>query len=377
MNVLPALPILVEREVDIMRIGIACGGTGGHIFPGLAVAQVLKGRKHDVVLWLAGRDVESVSTSDWKGPIVSIGGQGLPSGISRRSLIAVWSLFCAIIKSWLKMRNLRPDVLLAMGGYGSVGPVMAAHFLGIPIVLHEANVIPGRAIEFLSKYAAVVAISFEDSKQYIEHKNLAFTGFPLRPDINEEIAEGLIATRHFTVLVMGGSQGAHLLNEVATSALCRLHLQGIPIQVIHLSGANDERMVKKTYENAGVPCVVLGFLKEMARAYSQADFIVARSGAATCAELVARRIPAVLIPLPTAIRNHQAANARAISMNKGAVVMEEKDLDPERLSEFIKECYRNPEILEKMKEALKNVSTNNAAERLADILEKEVRNKTA
>lgn len=360
-----------------MRIAIACGGTGGHIFPGLAVAQVLKDRKHDVMLWLAGRDVETVSTSGWSGPVISVGGQGLPGGISFRSLAAVWSLLCAVMKSCLQMRKLRPDVLLAMGGYGSVGPVMAAHFLNIPVVLHEANVIPGRAIEFLSKYASVVAISFETSTQHMRHRNLVFTGFPLRQDIDKVVGEGLIATKYFTVLIMGGSQGAHALNEIAVSALCRLHMQGIPAQVIHLSGARDEEMVRTTYENAGVPYVVMGFLKEMAKAYSQADLVVARSGAATCAELVARRIPAVLIPLPSAMRNHQVANARAIEKSGGVVVMEEKDLSPDRLAGFIKECYRNPEILDKMREALKTIPVSNAAGKLADIVVRVAEGKTA
>jgi len=134
-----------------MRIGIACGGTGGHIFPGLAVAQLLTNRKHDVVLWLAGRDVESVSTSGWIGSVVSIGGKGLPVGFSLRSFTAIWSLFCAVAKSWLRMRKQPPDAIVAMGGYGSVGPVIAAYILGIPVILHEANVIPGRACRNLQK----------------------------------------------------------------------------------------------------------------------------------------------------------------------------------------------------------------------------------
>ncbi|MDD4872244.1 MAG: UDP-N-acetylglucosamine--N-acetylmuramyl-(pentapeptide) pyrophosphoryl-undecaprenol N-acetylglucosamine transferase, partial [Kiritimatiellae bacterium] len=266
--------------------------------------------------------------------------------------------------------------LLAMGGYGSVGPVLAARTLGIPIVLHEANAIPGRAIEMLSRYAFALAISFESSAGYISHPRIVLTGFPVRQDIRSDKKEGMMKTSKFTVLVMGGSQGAHKLNEIASAAFCDLHLNGIPVQVIHLTGVKDEQIVRKVYNEAGVPCTVLSFLKEMATAYNQADMVIARAGAATCAEIAARAVPAVLVPLPTAMRDHQTANARSLAKSGGVEVMIEKDFTVEKLSTYVRECYRNPEKLDRMKEALKNIPSSNAAEKISDLLEKIVRSKS-
>ena len=358
-----------EHGENGMKIGVACGGTGGHIFPGLAVADVLKKRGHEVVLWLTGRDVEAVSTSRWSGSVVSAGGRGLPTGLSLRSVKGLASLAAAFMRCWLTMRKNRPDVLIAMGGYGSVGPALAAKVLGVPVVLHEANVIPGRAVDFLSRYAAVVAISFDSAAQHIRHARTVLTGFPVRQDVAQSGSERLLRTNLFTVLVMGGSQGAHRLNEVVTDALCRLHRRGIPVQVIHLSGTRDEASVRKAYTEAGLPNAVCGFLKDMVLAYNQADLVIARAGAATCAEMVLRAVPGLLIPLPSAMRDHQTANALALQAGGGVDVMAECEVTAEKLADYIKECYHNPGKLDKMRESLKAIPMSRAADRIADLLE--------
>jgi len=360
---------LPQLEDETMKVGIACGGTGGHIFPGLAVAMALRERHHEVVLWLAGRDVESVSTAKWDGPVVSIGGKGLPAGVSLRSLPALCSLGAAFLRSWLRMRKDPPHIMLAMGGYGSVGPVLAARVLKIPVVLHEANAIPGRAVEKLSRYAAAVAVSFESAKRYITHHRIVLTGFPVRTEVCSGNQDRILPAGLFTVLVVGGSQGAHRLNELASAALCRLHQQGIPVQVIHLSGTVDETVVRKTYGSAGIPNAVFSFFGEMARAYSQADIVIARAGAATCAEIVKCAVPSILIPLPTAMRDHQMANAMCLKNTGGVEVMAEREISASGLSDFLRECYRNPEKLDRMRESLKKIPQDNAAGQIAELLE--------
>ena len=353
-----------------MKVGIACGGTGGHIFPGLAVARVLSDKHHEVVLWLTGRDVESVSTANWKGRVITTGGKGMPAGMSLRSLGALVGLMAAFLRCWLVMMKDRPDVLLAMGGYASVGPVLAARMLGVPVVLHESNAVPGRAVEFLSRYATVVAISFQSAANYIQRCRTVLTGFPVRNEIKDRPSDRLLATNFFTVLVMGGSQGAHRLNEIAVSALCRLHQQGIPVQVIHLTGIKDESYVRKSYQDTGVPCVVFSFLKEMSMAYNQADMLIARAGAATCAEIAARAVPGILVPLPSAMRDHQTANAIAFRKVSGIDVIMEKDLSVENLGDYMRDCYRNPEKLDRMRDVLRKIPANNSAEKIAELLEK-------
>ena len=138
---------------------MACGGTGGHVFPGLATARELLSRGHEVTLWLTGRDTEQSARKDWDGPVVEVPARGFPSGLSFRSLQTAWKLAQAVGQCRAQMRRSRPDVLLAMGSYASVGPCGAARLLGVPIVLHEANVIPGRAVRLFSRSAAAVAAS--------------------------------------------------------------------------------------------------------------------------------------------------------------------------------------------------------------------------
>ena len=203
-----------------MNIAIACGGTGGHIFPGVATAEVLKKRGHSVTLWLAGRDVESGSTAGWDGSVIFVRSAGFPSGFSFRALAVACRLAVAFFQCRSRMKSNRPDVLLAMGSYASVGPVLAARTLGVPVVLHEANAIPGRAIVFLSRFAEAVALAFKEATPYLKHQRVVVTGFPVRSDLAAgRFDDSVLKPGVFTVLVMGGSQGARRLNEIAPQAL--------------------------------------------------------------------------------------------------------------------------------------------------------------
>lgn len=372
----------IDRKLKAnMNIGIACGGTGGHIFPGIVTAGVLKERGHNVVLWLSGRNVESVSLEDWKGPVERVKSAGFSSGISFRHPAVLAGLFIAFLRCRSRMKMNRPDVLLGMGSYASVGPVLAARSLGIPVVLHEANAVPGRAISFLSHFASAVGIAFEEARNRLRHPNIVLTGLPVRDVFlaykGERFFQGEPADKSttadksgvFTVLVMGGSQGAHRINEVASSAICALRGRGVNIRVIHLAGMADEGIVRRRYENAGVAHEVFAFLKDMAKAYYSADMAVARAGSATCAEISICRLPSLLIPLPAARRRHQTANAMALKVSGGVDMIEEKDFTIEWLAGHIEECYRNPSKLERMKQALASNSMPDAAERLADLVE--------
>lgn len=358
-----------------MNIGIACGGTGGHIFPGLVIAEVLKKRGHNMVLWLAGGDVENTSIKNWDGAVVSVRARGFPAGFSFRSVAVVARLFAVFLQCRKRMKENPPDVLLAMGSYASVGPVLAARNLGVPVVLHEANAIPGRAISLLSRFAAAVALAFEAARQHLRHPKIVFTGFPVRQDLSKgsygqaRFEEGVLQPGIFTVLVMGGSQGAHRLNEIASSALSRLYERGIPVQIVHLTGRKDEPVIRQIYEKAGIHHLVFDFLKDMGKAYNCADLAVARSGAATCAEISACTVPALFVPLPSAPRDHQMANARTLGKSGGVDVVAEKNLTVEWLAAYIEECYRNPEKLDRMRDALKTVAVPDAAEKLAELVE--------
>ena len=349
-----------------MRICVACGGTGGHIFPGLATARELQSRGHAVTLWLAGRDVEAASVDGWDGRRVSIRAAGFPSGISLRAIGVLFKLCGAIFASWRKMRETRPDVVLGMGSYASVGPVIAARLCGVPVVLHEANAVPGRAISFLSRFAARIGIAFEACVPHFPVDKVCMTGFPLRGAL-ERLAH--TDAPRFRLLVMGGSQGAHVLNQTLPTAVQELQARGLTMHVTHLAGVRDAESVQARYDAADVPAQVHAFTSDMASVYAETDFAIARAGAATCTELAVCGIPALLIPLPTSARNHQALNAMAMAAAGGMAMHPQQDLTVEWLVAYLGGVAENPEALVQMRARLEGVAVGDGADRLADLVE--------
>lgn len=355
-----------------LRVALACGGTGGHIFPGLATAEVLRARGHEVTLWLAGKDVESAAVSDWPGAVVTIPAQGLPTRWAWNFVPACWSLLKAMRACRLRMRANPPDVLLAMGSYASVGPVYAALRNHVPVVLHEANVIPGRTIRFFARWATAVAASFEASRFYLAHSKLVLTGMPLRHGLEfaSRALQRIARSDRFTILVLGGSRGAHRLNEVASAALIMLRTRGVPLHVIHLTGAADEQAMCTIYQQAGLPHEVHAFTTQMAQLYAATDLAVCRSGASTCAELLAFGIPALLVPYPHAAANHQLANAQAMTRLGAADYVSEQNLTSTWLADYLTERWQGRAKLAAMSKAGHAQRECCGAEALAAVVEK-------
>ncbi len=271
------------------------------------------------------------------------------------------------------MRVERPDVMLAMGSYASAGPVCAALLLRIPVVLHEANVLPGRAIKLFSRWATAVAGCFEETRYYLKRKEIVLTGMPMRSDLFQETKRAPDPEeqgRAMTVLVMGGSQGARKLNDVVSEALCCLYAKETDFRVVHLTGNADEEAVRLVYEQAGVPHSVHAFMQNMGKVYRMVDLAISRAGAATCAELSKFGVPALLIPHPYGALHHQMSNARAMEKKGAADVVPESDLTTPWLVEYIHERLKNPERLSAMRAAgLKRAGEGRAAEALADLVE--------
>ncbi|HPW74939.1 MAG TPA: UDP-N-acetylglucosamine--N-acetylmuramyl-(pentapeptide) pyrophosphoryl-undecaprenol N-acetylglucosamine transferase [Kiritimatiellia bacterium] len=342
---------------------VACGGTGGHVFPGLAVAQELRLRGHAVDVWFSGRAVERSTLCDWDGPVFLTGARQL----SVRTLPQTLNAFFRCAR---ELKRRRPDALLAMGSYTSLPPVVAARLANVPILLHEANAVPGKAVEVLSGMAELTAISFEETAAWMPRRKTVFTGLPVRQELIgkprfDEIPEGM-----FTVLVTGGSQGARRVNRLVTQAFCLLQQSGSgEFAVLHQSGAADEARVRQTYEEAGVWARVRAFEPEMGRAYASADLVVCRAGASTCFELCLLGKPALMIPLPSAIRNHQFLNASALARSGGVDVGIEKELSARSIMRYVQNKMRTPACLMHMGEALKALAHPAAAQRVADALE--------
>ena len=351
-----------------MKVIVACGGTGGHAFPGLAVAEELVKRGHDVTVWDSGRDIESSVMKRWKGPTFSTGARQL----SARN---AFSILCSFFRCRKEIKRSRPDVLLAMGSYSSLPPVLAARSRGVRVCLHEANTVPGKAVEFLSRYADVVATSFETTAKYLPNVKTVRTGLPVRADITKGTRFSFIPTNAFVVFVTGGSQGAHAVNELLSSALVMMKNElsqrenARPLYVIHQTGVADEGNVLAAYTGANLPSRVQAFEREMASAFASADIVVARAGASTCFELAACGKPTLFIPLPSAMRNHQHFNAEVFAASGAADEGIQSKLAPKQVCRHLLNFYDHPEHLTSMSEKMLRHSTPDAAAKVADLLE--------
>jgi UDP-N-acetylglucosamine--N-acetylmuramyl-(pentapeptide) pyrophosphoryl-undecaprenol N-acetylglucosamine transferase len=351
-----------------MKIVVACGGTGGHAFPGLAVAEELAKRGHEVTVWDSGRAVESSVMKSWKGPVFTTGARQLAAKNA-------FAIVRSILRCRKEMKRTKPDALLAMGSYSSLPPVLAARLCGAKVYLHEANTVPGKAVEFLSRFAEKVAISFKMTTQFLPNAQTVLTGLPVRANIVGGTRFPFIPPNAFVVFVTGGSQGAHAVNEMLTKALCQLKQEldeakaERPLYVIHQTGAKDEAGVVAAYAAAGVPARVHAFEDEMANAFASADVVVARAGASTCFELAACGKPAFLIPLPTAMRDHQHYNAESFAASGAADEGIQSKLTPQAVAHYLRGKYEKPEALAAMAAKMRALATPDAAARVADLVE--------
>jgi UDP-N-acetylglucosamine--N-acetylmuramyl-(pentapeptide) pyrophosphoryl-undecaprenol N-acetylglucosamine transferase len=356
-----------------MNIAVACGGTGGHIFPGLATAEELVARGHRVTLWLAGKGAESAALASWTGPAVRLAASGFDSRLSLRALGTAWSLWKAGAEGRRLMRQDPPSVLLAMGSYASVGPVLAALRLRVPVVLHEANVVPGRAIRLFARKAMAVAISFEGTSYYLRASRLVHTGMPIRRELvaaAEAMPPRVFRDDAATVLVMGGSAGAQRLNREVPPALIEAARAMPGLRAIHLTGRGHEAAVAETYRAGGMDAEIRPFAGDMADIYARADFAICRSGAATCAELSAFGVPSLLVPYPYAIANHQWANAEEMEKHGAADVVADGDLTAGWLLEYLLARLRDPAKRAEMSRAARGRAQRQAAQLLADLVER-------
>lgn len=352
-----------------MKIVVACGGTGGHSFPGLAVAEELRRRGHEVTVWSSGRDIESSVMKGWDGPVFSTKAKQL-------SLKNALGILLSIRRCRKEMKRTKPDALLAMGSYSSLPPVLAARSCGVPVYLHEANTVPGKAVDFLSRFARTVAISFDMTAKHLPDVKTVRTGLPVRAEITAGRRFEFIPAGSFVVFVTGGSQGAHAVNELMSDALVMLK-NGLdrregekrPLYVIHQTGAADEQAVLAKYAKAALPSRVHAFEREMANAFASADIVVARAGASTCFELAACGKAALLIPLPSAMRNHQHFNAEAFVAKGAADEGIQAKLSPRQLCRYLLDKYDRPSRLAEMAAKIKALATPEAAAKVADIVE--------
>lgn len=349
------------------RIVIACGGTGGHLFPGLAVAEELIGQGAVVSLMISPKEVDQRAVQHMRDLEI----ETLPAvALQNGSRLSFFSAVAASARLCLKaFRTRRPSAVLAMGGFTSAGPVIAARMLGIPVFLHESNAVPGRANRLLARFATQVFVGFPSCAQKIRG-GATVTGTPVRPQFGRAEAPGCrrrlgLNPDRPVVLVTGGSQGAQGINDAVLRTLPGAHSLLPHWQWLHLTGPADEKRVRAAFAAEGVDVVVMGFCDCMEMALGAASAAVMRSGASSMAELAAVRVPSVLIPYPSAADNHQFENACAYESTGAAVLMEQNDLKPEHLLAALRPMVEDPSVRERMQKALALWHCPDAAQRIA------------
>jgi UDP-N-acetylglucosamine--N-acetylmuramyl-(pentapeptide) pyrophosphoryl-undecaprenol N-acetylglucosamine transferase len=362
--------VVRRAESRVLHVGVACGGTGGHMLPGLQTARVLAGEGHRVTLWLSGRGIESTVLSGWAGAVERVSAAGLPSGVSFKAIGSLFGLLGAVCGCvWRMVVRGRPDVLLAMGSYSSFGPVCAARLLGVPVVLHEANAVPGKANGLLSRIATAVGVAFSEAAKGLHCRQVVVTGMPVRDlfgGVVEAASRGSV-TAGITVLVMGGSQGAQVLNTVVAGAAGELAARGV--RLIHLTGPKEFERVSTLYGEGGAAHQLMGYCDDMAGVYRGVDLAICRSGASSCAELAICGVPALLVPHPTSIRQHQQRNAAFYVAAGAADVCEQEELDAAFLTDYILGLAAAPERLAEMSAAARGLAVVDGAQRLASLVE--------
>lgn len=358
-----------------MKIIVAAGGTGGHLFPGIAIAKVLRERGHRVhFIVKKDRDSQAFLARE-KFPSSAFYFEGFPRKAALRTLLFPFTALAAFLSAQRIFQRESPDVFLGMGGYISVPAGLAARRRGVPIVLHEQNVRAGLANRFLARWATTVATSFDGTEKLSTPGSIVCTGLPLRPDLGpKDPAEARrslgLNPEAFTLLVFGGSQGARGLNTKFLNALKFLVRERPAWQYLHLTGAADEEKVRAAYSALGCAAWVRAFHGDMSTIYSASDFVVARAGANTVMELRRMGRPALLVPFPFATDDHQTANARFLEQTGAARVVLEKDLN-EGWFLTLARALPSPDILRaETEKRLKQVGPEmfHAAERVADII---------
>jgi len=351
---------------------IAGGGTGGHVFPALALADELRRRRPDAAIVFVGTrnglEAELVPRAGW--PLEFVRAKGIVGkGLTAR-LRGLAELPLAFADSMRLLTRHAPSAVVGVGGYSS-GPVVASAWVRrVPTVIHESNAVPGLTNRLLARIATRVAVGTPGAASTL--RGAAVTGNPVREQFfHAPSLVGRAKERRFRVLVVGGSQGAQILNRVLPGALAAVAARGLPFDAVHQAGKGRAEAVAGAYQAQGLGpdrITVAEFLDDMPAAFAAADLVVARAGAMTAAEVAAAGRPALLVPFAAATHGHQEANARALAAAGAAVVVLESDAGAARVADEVAGLLSDPLRLLAMGEAARRAAVPGAASKLADMV---------
>jgi UDP-N-acetylglucosamine--N-acetylmuramyl-(pentapeptide) pyrophosphoryl-undecaprenol N-acetylglucosamine transferase len=346
-----------------MRAILAGGGTGGHVIPALAIAQELQKQYGAEVLFIGtARGIENrlVPAAGFPLQLVQVGALNQVSLKTR--LKTVVDLPRAVLHARRILSEFAPDVVIGVGGYASGPAMLAAIMRHIPTLAFEPNVVPGFANRVVARWVSAAAVHFEQTAEYFSHAEV--TGVPVRQaffDIPNKSSSGKTPT----LLVFGGSQGAHAINQAMIQCLPELLKQMPEVHLIHQTGERDYNDAQAAYASFAGPVEVYRFIEDMPSFFARADLVLCRSGASTVAEITAAGKPAIFIPFPRAADDHQRVNAQALESVGAAVVLEETKLDQVWLVETVSALLGDPGRLARMSQAARKLAHPNAARDIA------------
>ena len=360
-----------------LKVIISGGGTGGHIYPGISIAYEIKDRdiKNDILFVGTERGMESKLVPREGFKIVKIKARGIQRKICFENLTALVIFLVSLFQSYKIIKKYKPDIVIGTGGYVSGSVVLMAAILGIPTLVHEQNVIPGITNKFLSRITRATFLSFNQSKEYFSDKvKLIFTGNPIRfknikPGTDREYKKFNLDSSKKTILVLGGSKGAAAINRAVLGGI-DLIKEDIKNnwQILLISGQDDyDNMMEMVGEGHKIFSVE-PYLHDIEKAYSLADLVICRAGATTLAEIGAYGLPAILIPYPYATQDHQEINAKIFEREGAAILILEKDLSGEKLSQVLLDLLKNKNKLEMMAKKSRELSVVNSAKKIVDYI---------
>lgn len=351
-----------------LRILIAGGGTGGHVFPGIAIAHEVRGRYPHAQLCFVGTEqgIEKKIVPLHSFTLKTITVSGIKGVRGPRLLKALWAIPWSLWESLRILREFQPHLVIGVGGYSSGPPVLVAALQRIPILLQEQNARPGITNRLLSRFAGKVAIAFEESRTFFGTKAV-LTGNPVRAGFTPMSIDR--RPDRFTLLIFGGSQGSQALNRAVIESLGFLKERLADLWFIHQAGERECEAVRKAYQAAGAAGEVRPFFHDMPLEFSRADLIICRSGAMTLAELTVAGKAAILVPFPLAADNHQQKNAEALVSKGAAEMILQLNLSGRRLAECIIFFLEHREELHQMEQRSREMGHPDAAKKIVDLVE--------
>ena len=354
-----------------LRVIIAAGGTGGHLWPALSLAMALKKKVPDAefIFVGTGRPAEEkiIDPAGFRRITLTVSGvkgQGLYGKIK-----ALGQCLASVGRARAIIREFSPDLCFGAGGYVTVPVGLAARLGGVPLVIHEQNSRPGLSNRVLAKLAKLVLVGFKDAAPKFAASKAVVVGNPVRPEISALHILERDFTQPLTILVTGGSQGATALNKATAPILASLASLKPGLKIIHQAGAADLSWVKNVYHEAGISAEVADFFSDMPAIYKKAHLVIGRAGALTISELTAAGLPSILVPLPTAADDHQTINAQSLSQAGAARVLSEKDLSQNHniLEECLLDLFSSPDKLANMSRKAKELAHLGVDDKMAEL----------